>query len=151
MRSINNLSRTDDISPSDLIPVYQGGTTRAGTVSELAEAVAEIIEGSPDQTIYNLPASGDSFSLSVVPASVGASAWVKLDLNAPKASATITLPSIDVRASGQEILVTTDEAITALSVVASNATVVGAPTTLAANGFFRMRYDNLPSTWTRVG
>ena len=40
--------------------------------------------------------------------------------------------------------------VTTLSVTSGN-TVTGAPTTLAANGFFTMRYDAATAAWYRVG
>jgi hypothetical protein len=51
----------------------------------------------------------------------------------------------------QEILVNTTQAITALTINANGATIVGAPTTLAAGGFFRLRFDGVLDTWYRVG
>jgi hypothetical protein len=51
----------------------------------------------------------------------------------------------------QEILVNCTQAITTLTVNGNGATVTGAPTTLSANGFFRLRFDGLANVWYRVG
>jgi hypothetical protein len=47
--------------------------------------------------------------------------------------------------------VNTTQAVTALTVAGNGATVNGAPTTLAANGFFRIRFDAVLDVWYRVG
>jgi hypothetical protein len=49
------------------------------------------------------------------------------------------------------VLVNTTQALTALTMVASGTTLFGAPTTLAANGFFEMRYNALQNAWYRTG
>ena len=41
----------------------------------------------------------------------------------------------------QEALVNTTQAVTTLTIGANGATVIGAPTTLATNGFFKLTYD----------
>jgi hypothetical protein len=68
------------------------------------------------------------------------------------AAGTITLPAQATCVDGQEVLVTTTQLVTALTVGGNGATAVnGAPTTLAANAFFRMRYDGPAKSWYRVG
>jgi hypothetical protein len=65
------------------------------------------------------------------------------------AAQTITLPGSSTT-SGKEIVVVSSQIITALTVnSAGGVTVAGAPTTLAANGFFRMRL--VGTVWRRVG
>jgi hypothetical protein len=51
----------------------------------------------------------------------------------------------------QELLVNCTQAVTTLAVSGNGATVTGAPTTLAANAFFRLRFDQASSVWYRVG
>lgn len=51
----------------------------------------------------------------------------------------------------QEVVVTTTQILTAVTHDGNGATVQGGPTTLAANGFFRMKYDKVNNTWYRIG
>jgi hypothetical protein len=47
--------------------------------------------------------------------------------------------------------VTSSQILTALTVGGAGTTVNGAPTTLAANGFFEMAYSATLNAWYRVG
>jgi hypothetical protein len=64
---------------------------------------------------------------------------------------TFILPSIDYRADGQEILVTSTQSVSSVVFTLSGSTVVGGPTSLVTGGFFRLRYDSISNTWNRVG
>lgn len=153
MTTINQLSQAKKIASSDRIPVYsaENGDTRSGTVQQIAEAVLEAIEGSPDETIYSLTTDGSSFTVAVLPATPGGSAWAQITLSIPAPAGTIILPGADDRAHGQEVLVTCTQAVAALTFNGSGAAVAGAPTNLAANGFFRLRFDSISTTWYRIG
>jgi hypothetical protein len=61
------------------------------------------------------------------------------------------MPAVASVIDGQELLVNSTQAVTTLTVAGNGATVAGAPTTLAANGFFRLKFEALVSTWYRVG
>jgi hypothetical protein len=61
------------------------------------------------------------------------------------AAGTIVLPSAT---DGQELLVNCTQSVAALTITGA---AIGAPSSLAANGFFRLKYDGIASTWYRVG
>ena len=61
------------------------------------------------------------------------------------AAGTIVLPTAS---DGEEVLVNTTQAVTTLTITG---TQIGSPTTLAANAFFRLKYDAIAATWYRVG
>jgi len=67
------------------------------------------------------------------------------------AAGTIVLPEKTSCIDGQELMCTCTQIVTALTVSGNGATVNGAPTALAANGFFRLRFDAVFSAWYRVG
>jgi hypothetical protein len=68
------------------------------------------------------------------------------------AAGTITLPAKATLVDKQEVLVNCTQAVTTLTIGLNGATgAVGAPTTLAANAFFRLMYDAVTSNWYRVG
>jgi hypothetical protein len=77
--------------------------------------------------------------------------WLILTPVAGYAAGTITLPLSTNVVNKQEILVNCTQAVTTLTINGNGATVTGAPTTLAANAFFRLRYDGVTGTWYRVG
>ena len=67
------------------------------------------------------------------------------------AAGTIVLPLLARCVDGQEVLVNCTQAVTALTITGNGSTVTGAPTTLTANDFFRLRFDDVTNTWYRVG
>lgn len=67
------------------------------------------------------------------------------------AAGTIVMPLLANCVDGQEVLVNCTQAVTTLTITGNGSTVTGAPTTLAANAFFRLRFDDVTNTWYRVG
>lgn len=65
------------------------------------------------------------------------------------AALTLTLPA--TLRDKQTVLVNCTQIITTLTVDGNGATVNGAPTTLAANGYFKLKYDISLDSWYRVG
>jgi hypothetical protein len=153
MTSIYNLSAVDAVNSSDQIPVLvsQSGDVRKMSVFDLAAYIQENLAVSGAlQTQYAAPAA-TGFNVALVPLTPGASLYLLLTPVAGYAAGTITLPTAANVADGQEILCNTTQVVTALTVAGNGATVVGAPTTLAANAFFRLRYNSILNTWYRVG
>jgi hypothetical protein len=67
------------------------------------------------------------------------------------ATGTITLPLNTSTPDGTEILVTTTQQITTFTLNANGAAnLYGAPTTLTAGGFFRIRYVKSINAWYRI-
>lgn len=75
------------------------------------------------------------------------------DGDPPYATGTIVLPAFGNAIDKQEVLVNCIIAITTLTIDANGAPggVVGAPSGLAANDFFRLKYDVGFQKWYRVG
>lgn len=67
------------------------------------------------------------------------------------AAGTIVLPTKTKCVHGQTIKVNCTQAVTTLTINGNGATVVGAPTTLAANAYFVLEYESVTGTWYRVG
>lgn len=153
MTSISNLSPIDDVSTADQIPVLvsQSGDVRKMSVSQLVEYIQEGVQSSGImQTQYAAP-NGSGFNVLLDPLTSGGNLYLLLTPIGAYAAGTITLPGADDIADGQEVLLNSTQAVTALTVAGNGAQVVGAPTTLTANGFFRLRYDGVLRTWYRVG
>lgn len=148
-------SQTNTIELGDSIVLYKAnqGDYRTIPVSDALNAFESVfnfpdIEISPFLTQYATPAA-TGFSVEI--ASTGQSTHLILTPVAGYAAGTIVLPAVAGLVDKQEILVNCTQAVTTLTVNGNGRTVVGAPTTLAANAFFRLKYDSFTQNWYRVG
>ena len=149
MTTINQLSRVSALSGADVIPIFQPnqGDTRGVSLTQIAAYVQTSIDDVVvDETAYNVGV-GSGFS---VPISDGGSVHVRIELSAPVATGTITLPGSDVRAQGQEVLVTCTKQVTALTINGSGANLSGAPTSVGPATPFKLRFDSISTTWDKV-
>ena len=81
----------------------------------------------------------------------GLSRWLLLRPAGTLATGTIVLPSNSNATDGQEILVTTTQEITALTVSGNGATEVnGEPSTLTAGDKFTLRFNSLTDSWYAI-
>lgn len=68
------------------------------------------------------------------------------------AAGTIVLPNVTSAIDKQEVLINCTQQVTALTVNGNGAVAVtGEPSSLAADDFFRLKYDIVTQTWYRVG
>jgi hypothetical protein len=146
MTSINKLSSLDTLSPGDLLAVWatNNGDTRKASVNLLTSYLqgALSLPGALS-TQYAAP-SATGFTVTVADGNT----WLLLTPTGTFAAGAIVLPSGPTDKA--EVSVNCTQIVTSLSVSAGGTTVTGAPTTLAANGFFTMRYDAATSAWYRV-
>lgn len=150
MPTINQLSQIDTLSSADQVPVYAAanGDARKASVNQFVEFIqGELVVQDDKTTQYSAP-SATGFSVSVQPSG---STWLLLTPTGGFAAGTIVMPAVASAADRQELLVNCTQAVTTLTVSGNGATVTGAPTTLAANAFFRLRFDLPSQVWYRVG
>lgn len=76
--------------------------------------------------------------------------WLVLTPDATYAAGTITLPTSTNVVDKQEVLINCTEIVTTLTIAGNGATVIGAPTTLAANDSFKLKFDITLSRWYKV-
>ena len=147
MSGINTQNQVASINQSDLIPVYSNtyGVTQQMSVSQLSAYILGLIGGSNGLvTQYASPnATGFTVALESVP-----NGWLVLTPLAGYAAGTITLPALPV--DQQQVAVSCTQSVTTLTVNGNGKTVNGAPTTLAANGTFSLRYDGVNQSWYRI-
>jgi hypothetical protein len=99
------------------------------------------------QTQFITPTTG--FSQAVTDNSQ--STWLIIQPSGTLATGTIVLPLASNCIDGQEVMVSTTQEITALTVSGNSAIAVyGAPTTLAAETSFRLRYYLNTTSWYMV-
>ncbi len=144
MATINQLSATDTLSGGDLLPVYKQnqGDARKCSITTLMDYVNANVTTVTQNTQYAAPAA-TGFSVTVNTGNV----WLILTPVSTYAAGAIVLPT--GATDKDAVTVNCTQIVTSLT-VSSGATVVGAPTTLAANGFFTMRFDAATSTWYRI-
>lgn len=152
---INKLSRADTVTAGDLAVIFStnNGDARAAAISVLlAYFQANLSSPGSLVTQYASP-NATAFAIQIAPPSDGTSMFLLLTPTAGFAAGTINLPAVAV--DKQEVLVSCTQSVAALTVGAPLASPVpvinGAPAALAANGFFRMRYDGVNKSWYRVG
>lgn len=134
------------------IPFYDAtnGQDRKASLNEVATVVQELMGGVDDFiSAYDTPATG--FSVSIAPFQPGASVFLLITPLASLAAGTIVLPLLDQCIHQQQVLVHTTQAISTLTVNGNGAGTSGAPTSLAAAGFFRLQFDAVNAAWYRVG
>ena len=149
-----SLSRVTSISTSDLFMIWSSSAQdyRLAPFDVVMSALAAQIATDGDiETQYSAPAA-TGFSVTIAPSVAGNNVWLLLAPVAGYAAGTIVLPAIATLVDGQEVIVSTTQAITTLTVSLNGATAAnGAPTTMAANAYFRLKYDATLSSWYRIG
>ena len=151
MSDIYNLNSIDQIAGSDLLAAWSqanGASRKISFTNFLAWINTQGIEAQDNKiTQYSAPLTGATLQIN----ESGSSVWLVLTPAGTIAALTLNLPLNTAVTDRTELLVNSTQIVTALSFNANGATVVGAPTTLAANGFFRLRFDIVLQTWYRVG
>jgi hypothetical protein len=150
-KTINELSALDAVVAADQVPVYSSanGDARRVSLTTLKAFCTEDIAASDDKVTQYASPSASPFTVTITDANN--SVWLKLTPTGTLAAGTITLPAVANCVDRQELLVSCSQIVTTLTVAGNGATVTGAPTTLAANSFFRLRFDDVANEWIRVG
>lgn len=152
MPRFNQLTRTDTVSAGDIVAVFvqNDGDPRGAAMSVLQEFMQANLNFQTEEftTQYGSPSS-TGFSVTILngPDNV----HLILTPTGGFAAGTIVLPAVANAVDKQEFLLNCTQAVTTLTINGNGATVTGAPTTLAANAFFRLKYDLLSNVWFRVG
>lgn len=166
MTTINQLTRASDLSAGDLFAMFSTGNGDARAVA--LSVLLQYIQDNFTQTVsasfvdyttqYSAPsASGFNIAINagsplLVPPTNGQNVHLILTPVAGYAAGTVTLPAKAECIDKQEVLVNCTQQVVTLTVNGNGATAVtGKPAALAANDFFRLKYDAATSTWYRVG
>jgi hypothetical protein len=151
MPTINQLSGLSQVSGGDLLPVYvpNNGDARKVSVSQLLQYFQNTFAAPTVATNLYTPSTGFNVT---VPTPVSEQQWMILQPAGTLATGTITLPLNTGVPNGTEVLITTTQIITTFTLALNGATAAfGAPTTLAANAFFRVRFYQATNSWYRIG
>lgn len=147
MSQINQLTAVDSVVAGDQIPVWSinNGGARKAAVSVLLAYIQDNIEFPSAFTKQFSAPSATGFSVTVSDGEI----WLVLTPAAGYAAGTIVLPAGPT--DGDEFLCNCTQAVTTLTINGNGKTVTGGPTTLAANAYFRLKYEAITGTWYRVG
>ena len=151
MPSINQLNAADQLSGSDLLALYSqaNGDARKISLTNLMNWLESQQIATQDNKVtqYAAPLAASTTQVRDDQSSV----WLILTPAGTIDSATLKLPLVSNCIDRQELLVNCTQIVTVLTIDANGSSVIGAPTALAANGFFRLRWDAVLKTWYRVG
>lgn len=152
MNCINRLANASPLSASDNLMIFStaNGDQRRASITELAALLATMGQPMVRESAQSFAPSATGFNVTITPVTPGNDKWLRMTPTGALAAGTVTLPLSPI--DGQEALVTSTQAVTALGIGLNGATAVnGAPTTIAANGFFKLRYDAVFTSWFRIG
>ncbi len=144
--SINDLTSATALTGGDQVPMSSAASrdTLKMSLSLLQSWLQSNLTfpaGKPVQQ-FAVPTTGQTVTVAT------GDTWLVVTPAATLAALTITLPTD--RTDGETVLVNCTQTLTALAVGGAGTTVNGAPTTLAANGFFEMRYTAVLNAWYRT-
>jgi len=156
MATINQLTAVDSLQSSDQLAVYDSsnGDARKSSLNVLLTWMQSNLTFTETQfpsytTQYAAP-SASGFDIQVTDGSNNI--HLILTPTAGYAVGEITLPAVANCIDKQEVLVNCTQQVTTLTVDGNGATAVtGEPASLAADDFFRLKYDLTTKTWYRVG
>lgn len=150
MPTINQLPTLSTVSGGNLIPVWtpNNGDARKISVTALLEYFQQSFASPEFLTQYITPGDGASVPIT----DNGNNTWCLIAPAGSLSTLTLTLPLNTNCADGQMVLVTSTQAITTLTIgLNSSSAAFGAPTTMAANAFFTLRFLTATNSWYRVG
>jgi hypothetical protein len=128
--------------------VPNNGDARKVSVSQLL-AYFQTSFASPT-VATNLYTPGAGFNVTV-PTPISEQQWMIIQPAGTLATGTVTLPLNTGVPDGTEVLITTTQIITTFTLALNGASAAfGAPTTLAANAFFRVRFYQPTNSWYRI-
>jgi len=150
MPQINQLPLLAQVSPGDQVPIYSpnNGDARRLPISALLAYFQQTFASPTLATNVYTPGTG--FNLAV-PTPVAQQQWMLIQPAGTLATGTVTLPLNTQTPDGTEVLITTTQQITAFTLGANGAAATyGAPSTLGAEDFFRVRFVQATNSWYRI-
>ena len=150
MPQIYQLPLVSQASLGDQLAVYapNNGDARRVSLNTLLAFFQQQFASPTLATNVYTPTTGFSIA---VPSPVSQQQWMLLQPAGTLASGTITLPLNTITPDGTEVLITSTQIITTLTIGTNGASnAFGAPTTLAANGFARLRFVQSQNSWYRI-
>ena len=153
---MDKLTLVDTISGGDWNVIYQQNSNsfRASTFTTMIDYYQNnLVFGGVEsyKAQYNAPSATGFTAPSEYLITDKGSVHLILTPTGAFAAGTITLPNSDYLSNGVLYTVNSTQSVAALSIDLNGAnSVVGAPASLTANGFFTLRYDLPTKNWYRI-
>jgi hypothetical protein len=150
MPTINQLPVLSQLSSGDQIPVYNtvNGDARRASINALLQYFQQSFAAPTVSTNIYVPTTGFNIT---VPTPVSEQQWMLIQPAGTLASGTITLPLNTGVPDGTEVLITTTQEITALTISLNGATAVfGSPATLQGGAAVRLRFYLATNSWYAI-
>jgi len=150
MPTINQLPVLNTISSGDQLPVYSpnNGDARRTSIGSLLTFFQQSFASPTLAT--NLFTPGTGFNIAV-PTPVAQQQWMLIQPAGTLATGTVTLPLNTQTPDGTQVTVTSTQIITSFTLALNGASnAFGAPTTMAANAFFTVRFYQATNSWYRI-
>jgi hypothetical protein len=144
--AISNLATATEVGATDMLALWSRSTGLDSQVSvgTLTAFLQDLGIATREVTQYAAPV-GSGFAAQVLPADTGVDIFYLLTPGGAYAVGSVILPLSPW--DGQRVNVHCSQAVTTFTVSGTNPH--GAPTTLAAGGFFTMRWDAVTNGWWR--
>lgn len=120
------------------------------SVSALADLLSDQLDAATGLITQYYAPNATGWSVTVLPTVSGGSIWLLITPNAGYAAGSITLPAQANCVDGQEVLITSTQAVTTLTLSGNGAVVNGAPAALTTNQAFRLRFEGVAKAWYRI-
>ena len=148
MTDLSKITRQDSFSSSDNVLVYSSSANDGRLIpyADFVEALASTTNSNITQ--YSSPSS-TGFSVAINDSYQNV--WLILQPTGTLAAGTLVLPSSANVIDNQEIIVNSTNQVTTLTISGNGSTDTGAPSTISANGYFKLKYNSTVTTWYRVG
>lgn len=153
--SIGRLALIDSANGSTYFAININGQDYRLSIDDLVEFIQGAIvippfTGFQDYTTQYAAPSSSGFSVQIT--NGNDNIHLILTPTAGFAAGTLVLPLASGLIDKQEVLVNCTQQVTTLTINGNGAgAVTGEPTSLAADSFFRLKYDLATSTWYRIG
>lgn len=146
----SKLTRTDAVASGDLFVLYKASDSdfRGCPTNKVMDFIKSQL-GQVNFVTQSEVVAASGFNVNVT--DNGGNVWLILRPAATYAVGAITLPALANAVDGQEVMVFCTRQITTFTVNANGAVgVYGEPTSLAADSFFKLRFDANSNGWYRV-
>jgi len=151
---INNLSSTTSLATGDLLAVWStaNSDSRKASLTTLISFIESNLDLDNKKDSFTTQYSSPNVTAFDVVITDGSdNIWAIITPAANYANMTITLPALANVADKQEISVVCTKDITTLTIDKNGVdAVVGEPTGITANDYFKLKYDLPFKTWYRV-
>lgn len=140
---------TQTVSAGDMLPIFvqDQGVSMAAALSTIAAYIQALLSPANYwENVFSIPTAGQSIAASLSTNNL----WYVLQPAGTIATLTVALPSVSTAIDGQEVMLSTTNTVTALTLTSTGSTIIGASSGLSATTPQRFKYVQALSTWMRI-